>query len=152
MEESAHRRDHVQCFAQNFESTNKGPTIGPNLSGSQVEEGQNIHLKMSKGNLSPKLFQNSAVHVENLLHAFGTQYTYYLARRAGHQVYIFFPPSRRNNVLTFKKVHPVGTKGVSQVYHLSFDDNKVLKNYQLDMLNIYSSVQDYYQSFIYKRF
>jgi len=27
----------------------------------------------------------------------------------------------------------VGTKGVSQEYHLSFDDNKVLKNYQLDI-------------------
>ena len=24
-------------------------------------------------------------------------------------------------------IHPVGTKGVSQIYHLSFDDNKVLK-------------------------
>ena len=42
-----------------------------------------------------------------------------------------------------KRLKYVGTKGVSQVYHLSFDDNKVLKNYQLDLLNIYSSVQDH---------
>jgi len=33
-------------------------------------------------------------------------------------------------------VQTVGTKGVSQLYHLSFDDNKVLKNYQLDMLKV----------------
>ena len=29
----------------------------------------------------------------------------------------------------------VGTKGVSQNHLLSFDNNNVLKNYQLDMLN-----------------
>jgi len=45
----------------------------------------------------------------------------------------------------------VGTKGVLQSYHLSIDDNKVL-NYQLDMLKVYSSVQDHYQRFIHKRF
>jgi len=49
-----------------------------------------------------------------------------------------------------KKGEIVGTKGVSQNHLLSFDDNKVLKNYQLDMLNICSSVQDYNQSTINK--
>ena len=44
----------------------------------------------------------------------------------------------------------VGTKGVSQNHLLSFDNNKVLKNYQLDMLNICSSVQDHNQSSIHK--
>jgi len=44
----------------------------------------------------------------------------------------------------------VGTKGVSQNHLLSFDDNKVLKSYQLDMLNICSSVQDHNQSTIHK--
>jgi len=44
----------------------------------------------------------------------------------------------------------VGTNGVSQNHLLSFDDNKVLKNYQLDMLNICSSVQDPNQSTIHK--
>jgi len=50
-------------------------------------------------------------------------------------------------------VHPpptVGTKGVSQNHLWSFDDNKVLKNYQLDMLNICSSVHDPNQSTIHK--
>jgi len=32
----------------------------------------------------------------------------------------------------------VGTKGVSQVYHLSFDDNKVLKIINWTMLKVYS--------------
>ena len=49
-----------------------------------------------------------------------------------------------------KKGEIVGTKGVSQNHLLSFDDNKVLKNYQLDMLNICSSVQDPNQSTIHK--
>ena len=37
----------------------------------------------------------------------------------------------------------VGTKGVSQVYHLSFDDNKVLKIINWILLKVYSSVQDH---------
>jgi len=49
-----------------------------------------------------------------------------------------------------KKGEIVGTKGVSQNHLLSFDHNKVLKNYQLDMLNICSSVQDHNQSTINK--
>jgi len=36
----------------------------------------------------------------------------------------------------------VGTKGVSQLYHLSFDDNKVLKIFNWILLKVYSSVQD----------
>jgi len=51
-----------------------------------------------------------------------------------------------------KIVKTVRTKGVSQNHLLSFDDNKVLKNYQLDMLNICSSVQDPNQSTIHKDF
>ena len=46
----------------------------------------------------------------------------------------------------------VGTKGVSQVYHLGFDDNKVLKIINWILLKVYSSVQDHYQRFVYKRF
>jgi len=41
-----------------------------------------------------------------------------------------------------------GTKGVSQNHRLSFDDNKVLKS-QLDMLNIFSSVNDHNQNLIH---
>jgi len=37
----------------------------------------------------------------------------------------------------------VGTKGVLQLYHLSFDDNKVLKIIYWIMLKVYSSVQDH---------
>jgi len=37
----------------------------------------------------------------------------------------------------------VGTKGVSQLYHLSFDDNKVLKIINWILLKVYSSVQDH---------
>jgi len=37
----------------------------------------------------------------------------------------------------------VGTKGVSQVYHLSFDDNKVLKIINWILLKVYSSVHDH---------
>ena len=42
----------------------------------------------------------------------------------------------------------VRTKGVSQNHRLSFDDNKVLKS-QLDMLNIFSSVNDHNQNLIH---
>ena len=49
-----------------------------------------------------------------------------------------------------KKGEIVGTKGVSQNHLLSFDDNKVLKNYQLDMINICSSIQDPNQSTIHR--
>jgi len=38
---------------------------------------------------------------------------------------------------------PVGTKGVSQLYHFSFDDNKVLKIINWILLKVYSSVQDH---------
>ena len=48
-----------------------------------------------------------------------------------------------------KKGEIVGTMGVSQNHLLSFDDIKVLKNYQLDMLNICSSVQDHNESTIH---
>jgi len=41
------------------------------------------------------------------------------------------------------QVPTVGTKGVSQVYHLSFDDNKVLKIINWILLKVYSSVQDH---------
>ena len=40
-------------------------------------------------------------------------------------------------------VHTVGTKGVSQLYHLSFDDNKVLKIINWMLLKVYSSVHDH---------
>ena len=49
-----------------------------------------------------------------------------------------------------KKGEIVGTKGVSQNHLLCFDDNKVLKNCQLDMPNIFSSVQDHNQSLIHR--
>jgi len=53
-------------------------------------------------------------------------------------------------LMVFDDENFVGTKGVSQNHLLSFDDNKVLKNYQLDMPNICSSVQDHNQSTIHK--
>jgi len=45
--------------------------------------------------------------------------------------------------VNIKKGEIVGTKGVSQVYHLSFDDNKVLKIINWILLKVDSSVQDH---------
>ena len=42
-----------------------------------------------------------------------------------------------------KKGEIVGTKGVSKLYHLSFDDNKVLKIINWILLKVYLSVQDH---------
>jgi len=57
--------------------------------------------------------------------------------------------------MTLKSIYRhelVGTKGVSQVYHLSFDDNKVLKIINWILLKVYSSVHDHEQRIIYMRF